>query len=168
MPKFCSTGHQMEDSWEICPYCQRTGYGGAHTGAAMGKTRLEFEAMPGPEAAAAKPVRKTVLLSALPSTTPLAGWLVVMNGDQKYEDFRVRRDQTIIGSASDADVVLRDQTVSGKHASLRMKDGRFFLTDLDSTNGTFLNSSDAGIAREEIKDNDLIRVGGVELKFKAL
>ena len=24
MAKFCSNGHQMEDSWEICPYCQRT------------------------------------------------------------------------------------------------------------------------------------------------
>jgi pSer/pThr/pTyr-binding forkhead associated (FHA) protein len=59
-------------------------------------------------------------------------------------------------------------TISGKHASLRAQDGKFFLTDLDSTNGTFLNRDDKRIAREEIKDNDLIRLGEVTLKFKCL
>ena len=29
MAKFCSNGHQMEDSWSVCPYCQKTGFQGA-------------------------------------------------------------------------------------------------------------------------------------------
>ena len=41
MAKFCSNGHQMEDSWEICPYCQRTGFAGLTNPAASAKTRLE-------------------------------------------------------------------------------------------------------------------------------
>ena len=47
MAKFCSNGHQMEDSWEICPYCQRTGFQ-TPTGAGGGpaKTRLETEGPP--------------------------------------------------------------------------------------------------------------------------
>jgi pSer/pThr/pTyr-binding forkhead associated (FHA) protein len=72
----------------------------------------------------------------------------------------------VIGSAADADIVLRDSTVSGKHASLRYKDQKFYLTDLDSTNGTYLNDGSNGIAREELKDNDVVRIGEVSLKFK--
>ena len=65
-------------------------------------------------------------------------------------------------------IVIMHPTISGKHASLRVQEGKFFLTDLDSTNGTFLNRDDKRIAREEIKDNDLIRLGEVTLKFKCL
>jgi len=91
-----------------------------------------------------------------------------MNGEQKGEDFRIRDGQNTIGSAPDADVNLRDVAVSAKHASVRYKDQKFFLTDLDSTNGTFLNDGTSPIAREELKDNDIIRVGDVSLKFKCL
>jgi type III secretion system (T3SS) inner membrane Yop/YscD-like protein len=164
MPKFCSNGHQMEDSWEVCPYCQKTGYQMASTPA--GKTRLEPDPVkpPGPTAPAA---RKTVLLSDL-HKPPVVGWFVAMDGEQKGEDFRIRDGQNIIGSAPDADIVLRDATISGKHASLRYKDQKFFLTDLDSTNGTFLNNEAESIAREQLKDNDTVRIGAISLKFKCL
>ena len=98
----------------------------------------------------------------------MVGWFVAHTGDQKGEDFRIRDGQNIIGSAPDADVVLHDTAISGKHASLRYKDLKFFLTDLDSTNGTFLNEATDPIAREELKDNDTIRIGEVLLKFKCL
>ncbi|MBV9759178.1 MAG: FHA domain-containing protein [Acidobacteriaceae bacterium] len=167
MPKFCSNGHQMEDSWEICPYCQRTGY--QTTGAGAAKTRLEVDSILASKAAAPTPsARKTVLLTDRQPKRDLVGWLVAIDGEQKGEDFRLRDGQNSIGSAADSDIVLRDETISGKHASLRYKDGCFFLTDLDSTNGSFLNSASNPIAREELHDNDLIRLGAVTLKFKAL
>ena len=160
MAKFCQNGHQMEDSWDICPYCQRTGYqAGATT--APAKTRLEAE--PPQESAG----RKTVLLTEK-RKAPVVGWLVAMSGEHKGEDFRLREGQNSLGSAPDADVVIRDSTVSGKHASLRYKDGKFYLTDLDSTNGTYLNDRVETITREELKDNDVIRLGDVSLKFKCL
>lgn len=160
MPKFCNNGHQMEDSWEICPYCQKTGYQAA-AGATSAKTRLETE--PALESAR----RRTVLLTEK-RKPPVVGWLVALSGEQKGEDFRLRDGQNTLGSLPENEVVLRDSTVSGKHASLRNKDGRFFITDLDSTNGTYLNDGAEPIAREEIKDNDVIRVGEVSLKFKCL
>ena len=43
MAKFCANGHQMEDSWEVCPYCQRTGYQSPGAAAAV-RTRLEGDA----------------------------------------------------------------------------------------------------------------------------
>lgn len=91
-----------------------------------------------------------------------------MSGSQKGQDFRIRDGQNILGSAADADVQLNDPTVSGKHASLRYKEGKFYLVDLDSSNGTYLNDGAPPIAREELKDNDKIRVGEMVLKFKCL
>ena len=63
---------------------------------------------------------------------------------------------------------MRDNAISGKHASLRYKDQKFTITDLDSTNGTYLNDRTDPIAREELKDGDTIRIGDVTLKFKCL
>jgi len=163
MAKFCASGHQMEDSWEVCPYCQRTGYPSA-TGAAPVKARLEPEVTAPREAASG---RRTVVL-ADKRKAPVVGWFVVLSGDQKGEDFRIREGQNTIGSASDADIVLRDSAIAGKHASLRYKDQKFTITDLDSTNGTFLNDRSDPIAREDLKDNDIVRIGEVRMKFKCL
>ena len=165
MAKFCANGHQMEDSWDVCPYCQRTGFQAAGGGAAgPAKTRLEGT---GPQDPSGSAGRKTVLLTDK-HKPPVVGWLVALTGQQKGEDFRVRDGQNTIGSAPDADIVLHDSAISGKHASLRYKDHKFFLTDLDSSNGTFLNDQTEPLAREELKDNDIVKMGDVSLKFKCL
>ncbi|MBZ5657657.1 MAG: FHA domain-containing protein [Acidobacteriia bacterium] len=165
MSKFCASGHQMEESWEVCPYCQKTGY--AVPQAPLPKTRIESDTGGASTAPTVGITRKTVLISDK-RKSPVVGWLVAMNGDQKGEDFRVREGQNTLGTSLDAEIVLKDSTVSDKHASIRYKDGKFFLTDLDSTNGTYLNDGKETIAREELKDGDVVRVGEVTLKFKCL
>jgi hypothetical protein len=137
----------------------------------MVRTRLESDASRGGaaprEAATAATSRKTALLTDK-RKSPVVGWFVALTGQQRGEDFRIREGPNTIGSGSDADIVLRDSAISGKHASLRYKDQKFTITDLDSTNGTFLNDRIEPIAREELKDNDIVRVGEVTLKFKCL
>ena len=171
MAKFCANGHQMEDTWQICPYCQKTGFQVGGGGSEMAKTRLESAPPPVPGAGGPVAVpaggRKTVLVSEV-RKAPVVGWFVAMSGEQKGEDFRVRDGQNTLGSAPDCDIVIRDATISGRHASIRHKDEKFILTDLDSTNGTFLNDGAESIAREDLKDNDKVRVGEVVLRFKCL
>jgi hypothetical protein len=152
----------MEDSWEICPYCQRTGY----VGTGLAKTRVE-ESVAGAVPVSNAAPRKTVLLSQK-YKSPVVGWFVALDGQQKGEDFRLRDGQNTIGSDPSCDVVLTDATISGKHASLRYKEGKFILSDLDSSNGSYLNEGTESIAREELKDNDVVRLGDVRLKFKCL
>jgi hypothetical protein len=165
MAKFCAKGHQMEDSWEICPTCQTTGYLATGGGSAA-KTRLESEPPKDiPGAAAGGAGRKTVLLSEK-RKPPVVGWFVAMTGEQKGEDFKVREGKNIIGSVPGAQILVNDSTISGQHASLRYEEGKFFLTDLDSSNGSYVN--DKKIAREELHDNDMIRFGDITLKFKCL
>ena len=172
MSKFCAKGHQMEDSWDTCPTCQTTGYQVAPSAGAAAKTRLED----GPKeaagaaagtapSAAAGAGRRTVLISEK-RKPPVVGWFVAMNGDQKGEDFRLHEGKNSVGSGGDSQISLKDSTVSGQHASVRYEDGKFILTDLDSSNGTYLNDRKA--VREELKDNDIIRFGEIIVKFKRL
>ena len=160
MAKFCPKGHQMEDSWEICPTCQTTGYQVAGAGGATAKTRLETDT-PAEQMGG----RRTVLISEK-RKPPVVGWFVAITGDQKGEDFKLREGKNIVGGGPESQVVLRDTTVSGQHASLRCEEGKFILTDLDSSNGTYVN--DKKIARHELQDNDVIRFGEVTVKFKCL
>ncbi len=160
----------MEDTWEACPYCQRPGYQVSGSTVTV-KTRLDPEVSrtgTAPREGAASPAgRRTVLLTDK-RKAPVVGWFVALTGQHKGEDFRIREGPNTIGSAPDADIVLRDADISGKHASLRYKDQKFTITDLDSSNGTFLNDRTDPIAREELKDNDIVRIGEVMLKFKCL
>jgi len=174
---YCDNGHQYDDSWPTCPYCKKSGFQpqGAAGGmdktrlerpAGADKTRLEHAGSGGGPGLAADP-RKTVLLSAL-KKPPVVGWLVALDGPQRGEDFRLREGQNTIGSDETSDVKLRGEGISGRHASLRHRDGVYSITDLDSTNGTFLNDGSEPIAREQLKDNDVIRIAEVSLKFKCL
>jgi hypothetical protein len=165
MSKFCSNGHQIEDAWEVCPYCQRTGFQNLG-GASLAKTRLDVGGDL-PDETSSKITRRTMLISER-RRPPVVGWLVAMTGEQKGEDFRLHEGQNMIGALPDCQITLKDETVTSRHASLRYQEGRFLITDLDSTNGTYLNDRPERIAREELKDNDTIRMGEVVLKFKCL
>jgi pSer/pThr/pTyr-binding forkhead associated (FHA) protein len=106
-------------------------------------------------------------------TLPIAGWLLVLNGPQKGEDFRLREGKNTVGSDPAAEVCIKDAHISLKHASITVKrasdtTGAYSVIDLDSTNGTFLNDSKEKITREELVDNDTIMFGTTRCKFKCV
>jgi len=63
-----------------------------------------------------------------------------------------------IGRDSDNQVVVRDSTVSGRHCAVYFRDGRWWVEDLGSTNGTWLNDREVH-APEPVKPGDLLQVG---------
>lgn len=97
---------------------------------------------------------------------PCVGWVVVMTGELRGRDYRLSDGKNVMGTGADCDVVLTDPYLSSKHCVIRYENGTFTLVDLDSTNGTFLNERRA--SKEDMIDNDKIRVGRTELKFKSL
>ena len=96
----------------------------------------------------------------------VVGWVVCLNGALRGRDFRLVTGRNVMGTAADCDIVLTDPYLSSKHMAIRHEDGRFMLIDLDSTNGTFVN--DRRATKTELIDNDKIRLGRTELKFKSL
>ena len=68
---------------------------------------------------------------------------------------------TRIGQGAQNDIVLDDDTVSTSHARLEFVSGGWKLTDLESTNGTFVNG--ARIVAARLASGDRFQVGRVEL-----
>ena len=73
-----------------------------------------------------------------------------------------------IGREGDNDIVLEHPTVSRHHAALSAKDGSWYVTDLGSFNGTFLNDDRVppGIALR-LRHGDRVAVGSEVLVFSA-
>jgi hypothetical protein len=94
------------------------------------------------------------------------GWVVVLNGALQGHDFRLVTGKNLMGTAADCDIVLTDQYMSSRHAVIRHEEGTFTLVDLDSTNGSYTNGDRC--SKQELIDNDRVRLGRTELKFKSL
>ena len=92
--------------------------------------------------------------------------LVVIRGTGTGNKILLNRDSLVIGRADDADVRLAKAGVSRRHAQVeRLGEQQFRLTDLGSTNGTFVNA--VRIAEALLKDQDTIAIGETRLKFLA-
>ncbi len=69
-----------------------------------------------------------------------------------------------IGRSLENVVVVPDSTVSRRHAVVYMENGKLYIEDLGSTNGTYVYDKDEGVfrkveAKTELKPGDLIRLG---------
>ena len=69
-----------------------------------------------------------------------------------------------IGRGLNNDIILEDARVSRNHAQLRYRSRRFWLTDLGSTNGTFVNGEP--VTERALRDGDVVSLGGLELTFR--
>jgi hypothetical protein len=71
-----------------------------------------------------------------------------------------------IGRSAEADVRIDDRYASGVHARIFSRDGRAYIEDMSSTNGTLLN--DAALRGEaELIDGDVVRIGDTEFRYEA-
>jgi hypothetical protein len=69
----------------------------------------------------------------------------------------------VIGRSSELDLVLIEDMVSRKHARLTLQPGQITISDLGSTNGTFVNGEK--VKRARLKDGDRILIGTSILKL---
>jgi len=71
-----------------------------------------------------------------------------------------------IGRSAEADVRIDDRYASGVHARIFSREGRTYIEDMKSTNGTQLN--DATLQGEaELIDGDVVRIGDTEFRYEA-
>ena len=71
---------------------------------------------------------------------------------------------TIIGRDAGSDVVVDDPYVSARHAEIHFQRGRWWLRDLGSSNGTFLNENPVQ-AVVAVRHGDVLQCGRVRFRF---
>jgi FHA domain len=70
-----------------------------------------------------------------------------------------------LGRSADADIRLDDRYASGIHARVFNRSGAYFVEDMNSTNGTLLNSQELH-GEAELSPGDSIRIGDTEFRFE--
>jgi pSer/pThr/pTyr-binding forkhead associated (FHA) protein len=73
------------------------------------------------------------------------------------KEIQLDREQLTIGRKPDNDLVIDNPAVSGHHARITQVQGVFFIEDLGSTNGTFVNEKK--IDRRQLNNTDRVIIG---------
>ncbi|HVM57359.1 MAG TPA: FHA domain-containing protein [Gaiellaceae bacterium] len=90
--------------------------------------------------------------------------LVVRSGGGRGgESFVPQDERTTIGRSPDCGVFLDDVTVSRRHAVLVRRNGRWYIEDQGSLNGTFVNRR--RVESAELEDGDELQIGKYRLTF---
>lgn len=87
---------------------------------------------------------------------------------QGYEDIYMDTPHMIVGKLpKNVDVIVDAPSVSRIHMRCKCEDKRYYIEDLNTTNGTFLNGEKiAPYCQQEVFDGDKVRLGGVEYKIR--
>jgi hypothetical protein len=121
---------------------------------------LRTSARPAPEATGVHPVGPGGRAAATDA------WLVVNQGGgltagERFDLF----GGLAIGRSSEADIRIEDRFASGIHARLYNRGASYYVEDMKSTNGTFLNGARLD-GEAKLGDLDEIRIGDTEFRFE--
>ncbi|MBI3924341.1 MAG: EAL domain-containing protein [Armatimonadetes bacterium] len=90
--------------------------------------------------------------------------LLITAGASAGSVVRVLGDRLIMGRAGECDVVLKDSDVSRQHAQIQCSGSDYVLSDLRSTNGTFLDGR--RVLSHPLQEGDVFQLGlTARLKF---
>jgi hypothetical protein len=154
-----SCSEKLHASWDQCPYCGWSEAPGAPVAAA---------AAPAPGGGGGGKMRTMAIDmggggGAVQGSG--VGWLVPLDGPQTGELFQLK-GRAVVGTAADCDAVMKDPSISGRHAEFMATSQGFRVNDLGSTNGTYVN--DKRVTNTDLIDNDNVRLGRVNFKFKSM
>lgn len=104
-----------------------------------------------------------------PNGRPILARFTMQNGPMAGRAFRFHQDLTTIGRTNGNDLIISGRTVSRRHARLWFDEGRWKLADMQSANGTFVNSM--RLAPNQIailNDGDVINFGDEVVVFNIM
>jgi pSer/pThr/pTyr-binding forkhead associated (FHA) protein len=167
MPRKSQPLSQQEVQWRTRVFCTKCGHRNpddAHFCANCGNplqedTTIGFNPISAEE--------DTGEVRALPESElePGQALLVVQRGPNAGSKFLVDKDATTAGRHPESDIFLDDVTVSRRHAEFRRVDDRFYVHDVGSLNGTYVNRQ--RVEETELASGDELQIGKFKLTFFA-
>ena len=113
----------------------------------------------------AHPPDKTIIMKGMGEDF-VSAWIEITKGPDKGKSFNLKEERTKIGRSGACEVSLSDDTISREQAVIVNEDGKYRLTDLASSNGTFVDGKK--ITTRVIKDGDKIGFGNTEVVLKTV
>ena len=130
---------------------------------AFGEEQFRFELV----AAGARPriSAATAVLPGVKHDAPVLAELEIIEGGDARRTHRITRRVCAIGRGTQNDVSIAHESVSSSHASLMLKGDTWYVTDLRSANGTYVDGY--RIAGERaLPAGCTLRMGKVEMQFR--
>jgi pSer/pThr/pTyr-binding forkhead associated (FHA) protein len=91
--------------------------------------------------------------------------IVVLRSEaQPGLDFTVE-DSVVLGRSSEADIVIQDPYASEFHLRLNAREGRLVLSDLGSTNGTYVNGRRVSTP-VDLRRGDAVQIGKTVMEVR--
>ena len=89
--------------------------------------------------------------------------IILSLDDNMIKVVPLNKDRMTLGRRPYNDIVVDNLAVSGEHAALQVIGHEYFIEDLNSTNGTFINEQK--IKRQILKNGDTIEIGKYAIKY---
>jgi two-component system, cell cycle response regulator len=90
--------------------------------------------------------------------------LVAIHGPNIGKKYVLDEEEFTIGRDSKNNIVVDLDNVSRRHAKVSTRIGKCFVSDLGSTNGTYLNDEEV-LQEQPLRSGDLVKVGGSIFKY---
>lgn len=90
--------------------------------------------------------------------------LIMIKGDFIGQVYELSNDVTMLGRSDDVDLVVSDISISRRHAMIVKRVDGFYVSDLGSTNGTWVNRDPVASPRK-LGEGDKLTLGMVTFKF---
>jgi len=89
--------------------------------------------------------------------------IVVTYKGKRIAKYRLAKRKIMIGRRHDCDIRINSRSASRHHAQIFSVLDQDYVLDLDSKNGTFVNSR--RIKKHTLEDGDVVSIGGFDLAY---
>lgn len=88
--------------------------------------------------------------------------LHMISGPLSGQSFQIEQDEILLGRGPDNQIQIVEESISRTHAKILRRDDHFFIQDLESQNGTYLNGHPISEGFQlELKEGDFLALGNV-------